>query len=151
MNVWEHADLIRENLDRINVRPKPPEHSRLLLQHEIDERRLTIARAYATARGWRTTGTFFSLDMLRTGRKQRRKGESFDSFGREHAMLDHPYWFKVGHVPAAILVHRYDLDHQAAVKWATGRGLVLTVPEDFPSWWDPGWTTLVELRPADQL
>ena len=147
MNVWQHADGIRENLDRINVRPRLPDHAWLPLQHEIDEHRRAIVRAYATARRWRVTNAYFSLDMLRTGRKQRRRG---DSFGREHAVLQHPYWFRVGRVPAAIVVHPYDLDHQATVKWAAARDLVLTVPDDFPSWWDPGWTTLVELRPANQ-
>ena len=37
-------------------------------------------------------------------------------------------------------------EHQATVKWVAARGLVLTVPDDFSSWWNPGWVGSEEAR-----
>lgn len=103
----------------------------------------TISRAYGTRRGWVRAGDQFSIEAL-TDMKA-------PEDGREEEFTDHRSFWTVAGRPAAIVAHLYGCDEvkrEAARIWAASLGLQVTFPTDFPSWWNPGRTTLIEITRA---
>jgi hypothetical protein len=103
-----------------------------------------LADAYGVRRGWRKARKRFVLGALAVG------------CGAEdewpHEFADHRSFWEVGGRPFAVCAHLYGCDEDtrsAARAWAASRGLTVSFPVDFPSWYYPGRTTLIEITRAE--
>jgi hypothetical protein len=149
LTVWQRAEAIRANLGG----GKLPYAEQVARQRENDAHKRAIIREYAAARGWtRARHAAFSLECLAEGRIRRSRALYSLTLSRSRPLLDHLYWFKAGRLPAAIVSHPYRFwEGEPPIReWAASAaelGLAVTVPDDFPSWWYPGWTVLIELLP----
>jgi hypothetical protein len=136
---------------------------RLTAQREFDMERaaqLRLAIDFGAARGWKLTNSDFGLRTLAEG-KQHDGRQRYSMFGRHtnpsagdyHYNFDHPYYYRRDRKAAAIAAHLYNYPNNRAAceKLAAEFGLEFEVP-DFPSWWNPGATTLVVyVGPAGRL
>jgi hypothetical protein len=111
--------------------------------HETWQHYTALMRAYGDIRGWVAADSGFSV------RDVARVSGADEEWDREFA--DHKsFWLREGR-PYAVAAHLYgcDQDRKAAARaWAARRGLVASFPDDFPSWWLPGRTTLIEITCA---
>ena len=78
------------------------------------------------------------------------RGYHVDPWPRE--LVDHGYFYRKDRKAAAVAAHLYG-DFDAAKRKDTEAtaalyGLRVTWPEDFPSWYLPGRTTLIVCTPA---
>jgi hypothetical protein len=130
-----------------------------------DERRLyaeqkahgdAIEAAYAEARGWKQSKPF-GTGTLALGKMH--DGNSRDPYRcggivmpSDRDILDHVSWWKRGRWPVAIVsqpyAHNLDARRAEFIAWGAARGLRVTFPTDFPSWWFPGCTVLIEITRA---
>ena len=113
----------------------------LILQH-----RDVLIDAYCKLRGWKLSKSSFCVGTLVRGRK-------FDNLNKPRPRtLDHEWYFRDTHYgyPIAIVGHEYCGDHEETrarlIAAAKSGGYSVTFPTDFPSWWVPNMTTLVEIR-----
>jgi len=106
---------------------------------EAREHRRAIREAYGARRGWICVDEPFSLRALAC------VSEVAEEWPIE--FTDHrSFWEKAGR-PVAVCAHLYGCDQtkrEAARVWASRHGLRAAFPVDFPSWWYPGRTTLIE-------
>jgi hypothetical protein len=107
-----------------------------------------LATDFGAARGWRLSDARFTLRVIAEG-KQHDGGRLFDRYrnpnaGDFHDNFDHPYYYRNNRRAAAIAAHLYNYpgNRLACERLAGAFGLRFEVP-DFPSWWNPGSTTLV--------
>ena len=102
--------------------------------------------------GWKfRRDDHFTQDMLADRRRRRRAYEQ-GGIG----WSDHDYYLRdAAGFPAAVAGHPYDADRpgrrEKYRQWAAEYGLVVSFPDDFPSWWYLGRTTLVLFEPAKTL
>lgn len=112
-------------------------------QERIEEQQRALSDAYGARRGWRRAAERFPVRAL--ARVSRAEEEWEPKF------VDHySFWVSDGR-PVAVVAHLYGCDEalrEAACAWAALRGLRATFPVDFPSWWYPGRTTLIEITRA---
>jgi hypothetical protein len=110
------------------------------------ERRLAID--FGAARGWTLSPSSFGFTTLALGKQHaggRRSDEGNGWFSGEiSSCFDHPYWYRCSRKAAAIAAHLYGMPGclKQCETVAARFGLTFEVP-DFPSWWNPGGTTLV--------
>jgi hypothetical protein len=113
------------------------------------ERRMAID--FGAARGWTLSRTTFGLRTLAEG-KQHDGGQRYmidghnrnPEIGMFHTCFDHPYFYRRHRKAAAVAAHLYGMPNcrRECETLAATFGLLFEVP-DFPSWWNPGATTLV--------
>jgi hypothetical protein len=111
-----------------------------------------LAADFGAARGWQLTDAEFTLRTMAEGKQHdgRRCWRTFDRCGSNpnagdfHDNFDHPYYYRNNRKAAAIAAHLYNypVNRSACERIATTFGFQLQMP-DFPSWWNPGATTLV--------
>jgi hypothetical protein len=110
------------------------------------ERRLAID--FGAARGWTLSPSSFGLNTLSLGKQHaggRHSDEGNGWFRGDIAnCFDHPCWYRCNRKAAAIVAHLYGMPscRNQCEAVAARFGLIFEVP-DFPSWWNPGSTTLV--------
>jgi hypothetical protein len=110
---------------------------------QIQEQQKAISDSYGARRGWREASKRFPLSALA---RLRVADEDW-----EQEFTDHRSFWTLHDRPFAVAAHLYGCDDRvrdAACAWAASRGLQATFPVDFPSWWYPGRTTLIELTSA---
>lgn len=124
-------------------------------QEEIRVHQYRLALDFGNRSGWRLSPSPFNPQTLSL---RRMHGGPRQSWGTRqhwpHEYADHRYFYRSADRRAAALVaHPYglkDAERQAAaIRWAGERGLLCEFPDDFPSWWFPGSTTLIVFRPAE--
>lgn len=112
-------------------------------QERIEEHQRALSSAYGMRRGWQRAAERFPLKAL-----ARVSGADEEW---EHEFTDHRSFWMLAGKPIAVVAHLYSCDDErrdAARDWAARRGLRATFPVDFPSWWYPGRTTLIEITRA---
>ncbi|WVT73756.1 hypothetical protein QM996_01175 [Sinorhizobium chiapasense] len=109
---------------------------------------IRAAIEYGRSKGWKLAGNgdFFTPEMLATGRKRFR--DVLEQSIEGHTALDHLYFYRDTYFrPAAIVSHLYDWGQpyvqEQVKKWAQENGLNWKVETDFPSWHNPGRTTMI--------
>ena len=131
-----------------NASPAERRDHRLLEESRSLERRALkyrLAFDFGKQYGWKQSSREFTPMVLARGGVWDR--ECYGARGlwpREFA--DHPYFYRMGRNAAALASHPYDVTKAtkiAAKAWAEANGLTVAFPDDFPSWWFPGDTTLV--------
>ena len=109
----------------------------------VQQHQRAVSDAYGDLRGWTRAGESFPIRALA------RVSTIGEEWNRE--FTDHRGFWKANGRPVAVSAHLYSCDEaqrEAAHSWAYSRGLVATFPVDFPSWWYPGRTTLIEITRA---
>jgi hypothetical protein len=140
----EHAAEILHILKTLRRGVPPCEEQRLVVLKS--QHRKAIITAYAEARGWCLARTGFSLSRL-----AREEVLPTQVLPYPRTFMDHVWHFRhgSGFHPAAIVAHPYAYLEQpvrdALVAWGTDNGLRIAFPDDFPSWWFPGETSLIEI------
>jgi hypothetical protein len=124
------------------------------LYAEERSHRDAITAAYAAARGWKETPKPFSARTLALGRMHdgNRRGGGYTLADSD--LMDHVSNWRRGRWPVAIVAqpynHNIEIRRVAFVAWGVARGLHVAFPTDFPSWYFPGSTVLIEItRAAD--
>jgi len=113
-------------------------------QERIEEHQRALSDAYGVRRGWWRAAERFPLGALA---RVSDAGEEWERKFADH----HSFWVMTGR-PVAVAAHLYGCDaemREGACGWAARRGLRAMFPTDFPSWWNPGRTTLIEITRAD--
>jgi hypothetical protein len=112
--------------------------------HQIKEHQRTLWEAYGDCRGWSRTAEPFPVRALASVSAA---GQEWKREFTDH----HSFWTKAGR-PAAVAAHLYSCGRElrtSASIWAARHGLQAAFPTDFPSWWNPGRTTLIEITRAN--
>jgi hypothetical protein len=140
-----HSEEIAKLLDRSETPAERMQHAAAIRLH-----RNAIMDTYGAVRGWRPSDAPFTLPELVAGKRQRRLIAYDPAWeAAPGGLLDHLDFWERGARTAAITVHTYSAatsaSRSAIVEWALGHRLRVTFPEDFPSWWFPGRTVLVEI------
>ena len=147
--------LANQLLDLLGQRSRmlrEPAADRLRLHHmekAISRLQYSLAIDFGLSRGWTLTMADFSPAVL-AGRKAHGGYLPNGSW----SFADHTYWYRQGRRAAAVATHPYDVDESyrtEAARWAAGKGLSITDPTDFPSWWLPGRTAFVLFTPVHPL
>ncbi len=111
------------------------------VRHEKALSHQSMLRAeYGKRRGWVQQQEGFSVQALA---RVTIAGEEWDREFTDHRS----FWVLAGQ-PVAVVAHLYGCDERcrdAARSWAARRGLQVEFPVDFPSWWYPGRTTLIQI------
>jgi hypothetical protein len=109
-----------------------------------------LSAEFARRHGWRECGPFGISALSGIAQDpeltwwERRLADDFP-----YPFADHGYFYRADDGrPAALAVHLYDAEPEKVTTWAAEHGLQATFPTDFPSWWYPGWTTLVVYQRA---
>jgi hypothetical protein len=93
-------------------------------------------------------GRSFNCQSLR----ERKKRKSCGVWDIDGYYMDHPYFYK-DHEDraAAIIAHSYNMPEikPDAEKFAKEKELIISYP-DFPSWYYPGWTQIIQYTPYIQ-
>ncbi|CAK0750210.1 hypothetical protein CCP1ISM_3760002 [Azospirillaceae bacterium] len=117
-------------------------------QRRSMERRILkyrLASEFGKRHGWRLTNRDFTpMVLARGGVWDRHCGDARSHWPRE--FTDHPFFYRSGNRASALVSHPYGMSaaiRNAARTWADRNGLSVAFPEDFPSWWYPGDTTMV--------
>jgi hypothetical protein len=119
------------------------------LQQELRATRYRLAVLFGERHGWRLSRSDFSPSVLARRGLFNGRGYRFDPWPR--SLVDHGYFYRKDRKAAAVAAHLYGC-FDAAKRQDTGAtaalyGLRVTWPEDFPSWYLPGRTTLVVCTP----
>jgi len=138
--VTEYQERLREakGYPRINA-----------LQQDQQATRQRLAVLFGKRHGWRLSRSDFSPSVLARRGAFNGRGNHFDQWPR--ALVDHGYFYRKDRKAAAVASHLYG-DFDAAKRQDTEAtaalyGLRVTWPEDFPSWYLPGRTTLIVCTP----
>jgi hypothetical protein len=138
------------------------------LNIEVVNNQLMLAAEFGRRHGWIRAKTSYSIEAL-AGRKPANGGRGQNTpLGNHHDLFDHHTSYREATTPfraAGVSAHLYGylpgtpeaikypksafsrekLANMHALAWQLG--LELTWPTDFPSWWNPGSTTLVVYTP----
>ena len=119
------------------------------LQQDLQATRQRLALLFGERHGWQPTGSGFSPSVLARRGLFNGRGYHVDPWPRE--LVDHGYFYRKDRKAAAVAAHLYG-DFDAAKRKDTEAtaalyGLRVTWPEDFPSWYLPGRTTLIVCTP----
>jgi len=117
---------------------------------QIRDHQQAIIKAYASARGWTISRAQFSLDCLTQDRMHGGQQYTLPSIYIDGIELcDHITCFKFNQRPVAIVTQPYLTNtpeyRDKAIAWGKENGLCINFPTDFPSWRNPGMTTLIEI------
>ena len=107
-----------------------------------------VAMLFGERHGWRLSKSDFSPSVL--ARRGLFNGRGYhDPWPRE--LVDHGYFYRKDRKAAAVAAHLYGnfdaAKRQDTEATAALYGLGVTWPEDFPSWYLPGRTTLIVCTP----
>ena len=119
------------------------------LQQDLQATRQRLALLFGERHSWQLTGSGFSPSVLARRGLLNGRGNHVDPWPRE--LVDHGYFYRKDRKAAAVAAHLYG-DFDAAKRHHTEAtaslyGLRVTWPEDFPSWYLPGRTTLIICTP----
>jgi|SRR5688572_14524345 len=120
------------------------ESKRAVLRGQIRDLTRRTAAEFGRGYGWRLTALPFTLAEL--------AGVS-DDIPASRAIFDHPYFYRDSRGrPVAIAVHLYDWPEVGPGIEALCEqfNLRYEAPAGYPSWWYPGWTSLVLYTPQFQ-
>ena len=119
------------------------------LQQDLQATRQRLAVLFGERHGWHLSKSAFSPSVLARRGLFNGRGNHADPWPRE--LVDHGYFYRKDRKAAAVAAHLYgDFDaakrHHTEAKAALC-GLRVIWPEDFPSWYLPGRTTLIVCTP----
>ena len=119
------------------------------LQQDLQATRQRLSVLFGERRGWHQSKSAFSPSVLARRGLFNGRGYHVDPWPRE--LVDHGYFYRRDRKAAAVAAHLYG-DFDAAKRHHTEAtaalyGLRVTWPEDFPSWYLPGRTTLIVCTP----
>ena len=119
------------------------------LQQDLQATRQRLAVLFGERHGWHLSKSAFSPSVLARGGLFNGRGYHVDPW--PHELVDHGYFYRKDRKAAAVAAHLYgDFDaakRQDTEATAALHGLRATWPEDFPSWYLPGRTTLIVCTP----
>jgi len=119
------------------------------LQQDQHATRQRLAVLFGERHGWHLSKSNFSPSVL--ARFGLFNGRGYDVDPWPHELVDHGYFYRKDRKAAAVAAHLYGIfdaaKRQDIEDTAALYGLRVTWPEDFPSWYLPGRTTLVVCRP----
>ena len=118
------------------------------LQQDLQATRQRLAVLFGERHGWHLSKSAFSPSVL--ARRGLFNGRGYhDPWPRE--LVDHGYFYRRDRKAAAVAAHLYGTfdaaKRQDTEATAALYGLRVTWPEDFPSWYLPGRTTLIVCTP----
>ena len=148
---WAIADRLK-GLIKLQESDEPPKGRRRLdvigIQEEIEELSHRLAVDFGRRHGWTLSDQPFTIRLLARGGVY--EGFAF-SAGYAPEFCHHLSWYRAGRRAEAVTAHLYDAKDQQGeiMTWAKDRGLQASFP-DYPSWWYPGWTTLVLYEAAER-
>ena len=122
------------------------------LQQDLQATRQRLAVLFGERHGWHLSKSAFSPSVLARHGLFNGRGNHVDPWPRE--LVDHGYFYCKDRKAAAVAAHLYG-DFDAAKRHHTEAtaalyGLRVTWPEDFPSWYLPGRTTLIVCTPLSE-
>ena len=120
------------------------------LQEDLQATRQRLAVLFGERHGWHLSKSAFSPSVL--ARRGLFNGRGYHVDPWPHELVDHGYFYRRDRKAAAVAAHLYG-DFDAAKRHHTEAtaalyGLRVTWPEDFPSWYLPGRTTLIICTPT---
>ena len=119
------------------------------LQQDLQATRQRLALLFGERHGWHLSKSAFSPSVLARGGLFNGRGYHVDPWPRE--LVDHGYFYRKDRKAAAVAAHLYGTfdaaKRQDTEATAALHGLRVTWPEDFPSWYLPGRTTLIVCTP----
>ena len=120
------------------------------LQQDLQATRQRLAVLFGERHGRHLSKSAFSPSVL--ARRGLFNGRGYHVDPWPHELVDHGYFYRKDRKAAAVAAHLYG-DFDAAKRKDTEAtaalyGLRVTWPEDFPSWYLPGRTTLIVCTPA---
>src|SRR5690606_13214878 len=99
--------------------------------------------------GWHLSKSAFSPSVLAMRGLLNGRGYHVDPWPR--GLIDHGYFYRKDRMAAAVAAHLYGTfdaaKRQDTEATAALHGLRVSWPEDFPSWYLPGRTTLIVCTP----
>jgi hypothetical protein len=119
------------------------------LQQDLHATRQRLAVVFGERHCWHLSRSDFSPSVLARGGLFNGRGYYVDPWPRD--LVDHGYFYRKDRKAAAVAAHLYGTfdaaKRQDTEDTAALYGLRVNWPEDFPSWYLPGRTTLVVCRP----
>ena len=119
------------------------------LQQDLQATRQRLAVLFGERHGWHLSKSAFSPSVLARRGLFNGRGSHVDPWPRE--LVDHGYFYGKDRKAAAVAAHLYGTSdaakRQDTEATAALYGLRMTWPEDFPSWYLPGRTTLIVCTP----
>ena len=119
------------------------------LQQDQHATRQRLAVLFGERHGWHLSKSAFSPSVLARRGLFNGRGYHVDPWPR--ALIDHGYFYRKDRKAAAVAAHLYGTfdaaNRQDIEATAALYGLRVTWPEDFPSWYLPGRTTLIVCTP----
>jgi hypothetical protein len=119
------------------------------LQQELRTLQHRLAVLFGAIHGWTLSRSDFTSAVLARRGLFDGRGCHADPWPRD--LVDHPFFYRKDRMASAIAAHLYGTfdaaRRQDIAALAAAKGLNTTWPEDFPSWWLPGRTTLVVYTP----
>ena len=119
------------------------------LQQDLQATRQRLAVLFGERHGWHLSKSAFSPSVLARRGLFNGRGSHVDPWPRE--LVDHGYFYRRDRKAAAVAAHLYGTfdaaKRQDTEATAALYGLRVTWPEDFPSWYLPGRTTLIVCTP----
>ena len=119
------------------------------LYQDLRATRQRLAVLFGERHGWRLSKSDFSPSVLARRGLFNGRGYHVDPWPRE--LIDHGYFYRKDRKAAAVAAHLYGIFDAAKCQdtedTAALHGLRVTWPEDFPSWYLPGRTTLIVCTP----
>ena len=120
-----------------------------VLQQDLQATRQRLAVLFGERHGWHLSKSAFSPSVLARRGLFNGRGYHVDPWPRE--LVDHGYFYRRDRQAAAVAAHLYGTfdaaKRQDTEATAALCGLRVTWPEDFPSWYLPGRTTLIVCTP----
>jgi hypothetical protein len=114
-------------------------------QQELRTLQQRLAVLFGAIHGWTLSRSDFTSAVLARRGLFDGRGRHADPWPRD--LVDHPFFYRKDRVASAVAAHLYGTfdaaRRQDIAALAALKGLHATWPEDFPSWWLPGRTTLV--------
>ena len=119
------------------------------LQQDQHATRQRLAVLFGERHGWHLSKSAFSPSVLARRGLFNGRGYHVDPWPR--ALIDHGYFYRKDRKAAAVAAHLYGTfdaaNRQDTEATAALYRLRVTWPEDFPSWYLPGRTTLIVCTP----
>jgi len=119
------------------------------LQQDLHATRQRLAALFGERHGWHLSKSAFSPSVLARRGVFNGRGYHVDPWPRE--LVDHGYFYRKDRMAAAVAAHLYGTfdaaKRQDTEATAALHGLRVSWPEDFPSWYLPGRTTLIVCTP----
>ncbi|NCO88160.1 MAG: hypothetical protein GW886_16185 [Rhodobacterales bacterium] len=119
------------------------------LQQDLRALQQRLAVLFGATRGWTLSRSDFTPAVLARRGLFDGRGYYADPWPRD--LVDHPFYYRKDRMASAVAAHLYGTfdaaKRQDIAALAELKGLRATWPEDFPSWWLPGRTTLVVYTP----